>query len=139
MIKTTVLPAVLVAMLASTALVGGAIAQSADTPERNTMGEAAATAQSSHQVSVPLGSGAALEWVGKPVAAIDGTKVGTVSEVRTNDKGTVTEVRARVGGLFGLFTREIAIPVARILLEQNGTLVAEMSVEEIEQARPVSG
>ncbi len=104
-------------------------------PERNTLGEAAATAQTSE----PVGSGAAIEWVGKPIAAIDGTKVGTVSEVMIDQTGAVTEVRAKVGGLFGLFTREVAIPAARIILEQNGTLVAEMSADEIKKAPTVAG
>ncbi len=109
---------------------------SADTAqgETNTLGEAAATAQTSE----PIGSGAALEWVGKPIAAIDGTKVGTVSEVMIDQNGAVTEVRAKVGGLFGLFTREVAIPAARIILEQNGTLVAEMSAEEIKKTPTVA-
>ena len=104
-------------------------------PNKNTLGEAAATAQTNE----PIGSGAAIEWVGKPIAAIDGTKVGTVSEVMIDQTGAVTEVRAKVGGLFGLFTREVAIPAARIILEQNGTLVAEMSADEIKKAPTVSG
>mgnify|MGYP001087614467 CR=1 FL=1 len=157
MITTKFLPV----LILSTALAGGsAIAQTSDEtpsqanpnqaieqqieaetsagtvqPEKNTLGEAAATAQTNE----PIGSGAAIEWVGKPIAAIDGTKVGTVSEVMIDQTGAVTEVRAKVGGLFGLFTREVAIPAARIILEQNGTLVAEMSADEIKKAPTVSG
>jgi hypothetical protein len=108
----------------------------ATTPNQNTMGEAAATAQT----NAPIGSGAAVEWVGKPLAAIDGTKVGTVSEVKTDQSGTVTEIRAKIGGLFGwLFTREIAIPASSILLERDGSLVAEMSADEIKRTPSVSG
>lgn len=111
-------------------------APTASVPEQNTMGEAAATAQT----NPPIGSGAVVEWVGKPLAAIDGTKVGTVSDVKTDQSGAVTEVRAKIGGLFGwLFTREISIPASSIILEQDGTLVAEMSAEEIERTPPISG
>lgn len=124
---------ILPAFVLSAALLTGAA--SAQSPERNTLGEAAATAQTQE----PIGSGATVEWVGSPIAAIDGTEVGTVSRVIVDQNGLVTEVRARVGGIFGLFTREVAIPIARILLEQNGTLVAEMSAEEIRKARPVNG
>ena len=129
MITSRILPALaLSAVLAA----GAAIAQ---TPERNTLGEAAATAQTQE----PIGSGAAAEWVGSRITAMDGTEIGTVSRVIVDDNGFVTEVRARVGGLFGLFTREVSIPIARILLEQSGALVAEMSAEEIRKARPVNG
>ena len=106
--------------------------------ERNTLGEAAATARSQASGEAPVGSGATIEWIGSPIAAIDGTEVGTVSDVIVDGNGAVTEVRARVGGIFGLFSREVAIPAERIILEQNGILVAEMSVEEIRQARPAS-
>ena len=106
--------------------------------ERNTLGEAAATARSEASSEAPVGSGATIEWIGSPIAAIDGTEVGTVSDVIVDGNGAVTEVRARVGGIFGLFSREVAIPAERIILEQNGTLVAEMSVEEIRKARPAS-
>lgn len=121
------------ALVLSAGLAGAALAQDADT--QNRAGEAAATAQS----APPIGSGAAIEWVGKPLAAIDGTEVGTVSEVVTDEAGAVTEVRARVGGIFGLFARQVSIPAASIILEQNGRLVAEMSAEQIRGSADVRG
>jgi len=114
---------------------GDGTSDGAPDTERNTLGEAAATAQS----APVIGSGAALEWVGKPIAAIDGTTVGTVTEVVVDQNGAVTEVHAKVGGLFGLFAQEVSIPAASILLERDGTLVAEMSAEQIKTARKIRG
>jgi|GEM_PF-3058633 len=125
-----------VLVLAGALATGAAHAQSAN-PDQNTLGEAAATAQS--QQTDPIGSGAVLEWVGKPLAAEDGTKVGTVSQVMTNERGAVMEVRATISALFGLFSREVSIPAARILLEQDGVLIAEMSVDEIKTSPTVRG
>jgi hypothetical protein len=101
----------------------------------NTMGEAAATAQTDQ----PIGSGAAIEWVGKPLAAVDGTKVGTVSEVLVDENGAVTAVKAKVGGIFGFFAREVSIPASRIIVERDGMVVAELSAEEITSAPRASG
>lgn len=103
--------------------------------ETNTLGEAAATAQT----APVIGSGAAMEWIGMPIAAIDGTRVGTVSEVMTDQNGAVTEVHAKVGGLFGLFARIVAIPAASIIMDRDGMLVAEMSAEQIKGAPAISG
>ncbi|MEJ8572692.1 PRC-barrel domain-containing protein [Microbaculum marinum] len=103
-------------------------------PTANTLGEAAATAQTEQ----PIGSGAAVEWVGKPIAAVDGTKVGTVSEVKIDGNGAVTEIHAKIGGLFGLFAKEVAIPAERIILERDGMIISELSQDDINAAPRVN-
>jgi PRC-barrel domain len=86
------------------------------------------------------GSGAAIEWPGLPLTAEDGSVIGTVSAVTTDETGAVTGVRIKIGGgPLGLFTREMTIPMARILLEQDGRLVSEVTTDEIEKALAVRG
>lgn len=80
------------------------------------------------------GSGAAEEWIGNPVVAADGEEVAVVTEVVTDTSGAVEEVHARVGGFLGMFTDTVVIPVARIILEEDGRLIAEMSADEIQSA-----
>ena len=77
------------------------------------------------------GSGAAIEWIGKPLVSSDGSEVGTVREVTVDTGGMVSEIHADIGsGFLGMFTETVSIPAARILLEQEGKLLAEMSADE---------
>lgn len=97
---------------------------------------------SSGQVMLPAGgTGAAIEWIGLPLTASDGSVIGTVSAVDTDGAGAVTGVRVRVGGggPLGLGTREMTIPMARIVLQDSDRLVSEVTVEEIRAALGTNG
>lgn len=72
--------------------------------------------------------------IGKPLAAEDGTEVGTVVGVVRQSNGKVTEIHAEIGGVLGFGATRIAIEPEKATVSPDGEkLIAEKSAEALHE------